>query len=257
MGIGDELMMAGEARRRAGGEPKRFLMLSKFGDPRWNEVWAGNPHVARPGEPHDGTIGYVNRRRPYIADETVERRTFVPYEPHPAFIALDARAKTYAACTRGAVVFNPTIKEKASPNKAWGRQRWQDLVSQHRELRWVQLAGPGSRERIHGAEYLFTERFVDACGAMTGARAAVLHEGGLHHAAAALGVPAVVIFGGYITPRVTGYAGQRALFADDPRWPLGCGMRIPCAHCSAAMQAITPQRVFEELSGLLRERQAA
>jgi hypothetical protein len=36
-------------------------------------------------------------------------------------------------------------------------------------------------------------------------------EGGMHHAAAAVGVPAVVLFGGFIPPEIMGYKGQISL----------------------------------------------
>lgn len=150
----------------------------------------------------------------------------------------------------GAVVFNPSIKQRASPNKAWEWERWQKLVSLMSGIRWIQAVEPGVK-RIRGAEQIETPSFQSVLGLLAGARAAVLHEGALHHAAAAVGAPAVVIFGGYIGPRVTGYDGQVALFQDTPEWPLGCGMRIPCEHCKAAMAAITPEIVASALSGLL------
>lgn len=256
MGIGDELMMAGEARRRAAGTARRFLMLDKDGEERWHFIWEGNPHVARPGEPHDGTIGYVNRRRCYVADETREKRTFLEYRPAPAELRIPPHLKRLAELAAGAVVFNPAVKHRASPNKDWGINRWRALLEQSTGVRWIQLGEPGVR-RLYGCEYVPTAGFWEACAVLSGARAAVVHEGALHHAAAALGVPAVVIYGGYISPRVTGYAGQKALYVEDEKHPLGCGMRVPCAHCAAAMEQITPQRVLAALGDLLAERKAA
>lgn len=76
----------------------------------------------------------------------------------------------------------------------------------------------------------------------------VTTEGGLHHAAAIFGIPAVVIYGGYISPRQTGYDGQVALFeGGEP-----CGWRKPCPHCAAAMGKIEPERVFEHAMKFLR-----
>lgn len=257
MGIGDELMIAGEARRRAAGRERKYLILDKHGAPKWHWVWAGNPHVARPGEPHDEVLpGYVDRRRPYLAGADSMRYTFREYRPAPAQIALDLHGRTLASHAAGAVVFNPSVKRGASPNKDWGLENWKALVARGVGLRWLQLWEPGT-PRVKGAEAIETATPLEAFAVLSGARAAVVHEGALHHAAAAFGVPAVVVRGGFISPRVTGYAGQVDLYEDSNAWPLGCGKRIPCSHCHAAMKAITPERVLAALRTLLEEKRAA
>lgn len=257
MGIGDELMAAGEARARARveGEHKRYLMLSAKGCPKWHYIWNGNPNVAA-GEPHDGVIEYVNGHRPYIVGESPERRWFREYRPEPAFVALPDSARRLAEHARGAVVFNPTVKFRAPVVKQWGVERWKELVRRNPQIRWLQVGESGG-PRIRGAESVVTATFFDALGLLSGARAAVVHEGALHHGAAAVGVPAVVIRGGFISPKVTGYAGQADLYVEDELYPLGCGMRIACMHCDRAMASITPEQVMQALDGLLEQRRAA
>lgn len=257
MGIGDELMMAGEARRRALARPgTRYLMRDKRGAPKWHFAWEGNPHIARPGEPHDGEITHVNGMRPYMAAYSHVQYQFRAYEPMPAALELPARVRELAKAAAGAVVFNPTVKLRAPVNKDWGVARWKALIARARAVRWIQIGESGG-PRVRGAECVVTPDFWEACAVIAGARAVVCHEGALHHAAAALGVPAIVIRGGFISPRVTGYAGQVDFYIEDPRWPLGCGMRVPCAHCQAAMDAITPDAVAKALGALLEERKVA
>ncbi len=250
MGIGDELMLAGEACQRASsGTAQRFRMLDKRGHPRWHFVWDGNPHIARPGEPYDGEIGFSAGKRPYITEVKPDRYTFCEYSPIPGWIKLGPQAHEFAKRTRGAVVFNPDIKKRASPNKHWGAARWKQLIGSLPDYRWIQI---GEFEiNITGVERMPTPNFTDACGAMLGARALVLHEGALHHAAAAISKPAIVIRGGFISPKVTGYAGQVDFYVEDERWPLGCGMRVHCDHCKAAMAAIAPSEVAEALLRLV------
>jgi len=115
----------------------------------------------------------------------------------------------------------------------------------------VQLQEPGVK-RVGNVDVLACGNFMDAVGALSGARAAVLQEGALHHAAAAVGTPAIVIRGGFISPKVTGYAGQVDFYVEDERWPLGCGYRVPCEHCKAAMESITPEQVAASLIELLQ-----
>jgi ADP-heptose:LPS heptosyltransferase len=257
MGIGDELMMAGEARRLAAGRGHRYRMLDKRGQPKWHWVWEGNPNIARLDEPHDGEIGYSNALRPYIATLTPARYTFRDYRPHPAELRLTPRARALAEHARGAIVFNPSVKERAPVNKDWGLQRWKALLARGVGLRWIQIGEPGRSPRLRGADFIPTADFFDACGVMSGAAAVVVHEGALHHAAAALGVPAVVIRGGFISPRVTGYAGQVDFYVEDERYPLGCGNRLPCPHCAEAMEAVKPERVAAVVRELMSNKRAA
>jgi len=70
----------------------------------------------------------------------------------------------------------------------------------------------------------------------------------LHHTAAALGISGVVIFGGFVSPQVTGYDMHHNLFIGDG---LGCGKRVKCLHCTDAMNRITPQMVIDPLRKIL------
>lgn len=253
-GIGDEILAAGEAARASARTPGKYQIIHRNGQPKWHWIWEGNPHVARPGEDHVGVVhGYVNGLRPYCAELTKERYTFREYVPHPAHIELPTSARKIARRAEGAVVFNPTVKDRAPPNKQW--HGWRALVAESRDVYWIQVGEIGPT--IQGAERIETMNLWDALGLLSGALAAVTHEGALHHAAAALGVPAVVVRGGFISPRVTGYDGQADLFEHDERYPLGCGMRVPCEHCGAAMASITPAKVLAALKPLLQETVAA
>jgi ADP-heptose:LPS heptosyltransferase len=95
---------------------------------------------------------------------------------------------------------------------------------------------------------IVTEDFRTACAVLARAKAYVGHESGLHHAAAAVGVPGVVIFGGYTPIEVTGYPMHRNLGASMED---ACGSRQPCDHCAAWMERITPEQVLAELKSVI------
>lgn len=255
MGIGDEIMRAGEARRLAAGSDRRYQMLDKRGAPQWHFVWEGNPNIARPGQPHDGVIDMASGKRPYIESATAERYVHKAYRPTPAWMRIGPQAQVFANQARGAVLFHPYIKLRASPNKQWPLESWQKLVSLAPGVRWLQLVEPGFR-RLRGVEELPTHNFMDAVGAISGAAALVCHEGALHHAAAAVGTPAIVIRGGY-TYGTTEYDGQVNFTVRDDRYPHGCGMRVPCGHCKQAMSEITPERVAAALQEILETKKEA
>lgn len=257
MGIGDELMRAGEAGRRAKLAPgSRYRMLDKNGNPMWHFVWDGNPHVAKPGEHCDGSIGFTNGVRDYIESHTKEQYTFREYQPSPAYLPPHLISSALAERAAGAIVFNPTIKDRAPPNKQWDVGNWKSLVT-NSPYRWVRIGENVGGRRFGFGDFVQTISFWDAVSVMSGARAVVCHEGALHHAAAALGVPCVVLRGGFISPRVTGYEGQVDIYVEDARYPLGCGMRGECEHCKRAMASITTGRVLAALRVALEEKAAA
>lgn len=253
MGIGDEIMASGEARKLVAGTNRRVAIIdARPGRQRhrWHEMWAGNPAIAAPGERFDVEHRNHGGHRPYIESKGVHAWQWRPYSPTPGEIFLSPAEHALATIAAGKVVIQPCLRDGVVGNKQWGLDRWTQLVALAPDLPWLQIGAPGA-PRIPGTAWHETRSFRDACGVLSGARAAVLLEGGLHHAAAALGVRAVVIFGGFISPAVTGYDSHRNLFMGGERYPLGCGMRIPCRHCADAMAGITPRQVLTELEVIL------
>jgi hypothetical protein len=255
MGIGDELMAAGEAgRARRMGGPK-VAILDRKGQPRWHPVWNFCADVERPENWTPGGPAIVNcgRLRPYIdwPASLKSRWSFLRYRPAPARVAVPPDLLAAAERWRGRIVIEPNLKTKASPNKDWGWRRWGEMVLQRPDWPWLQL-GPEGTKRLPGVEMAVTPGFGEALAVLSVAKAAVLPEGGLHHAAAAVGLPAVVIYGGYISPAQTGYPDHLNLYTGGEP----CGWRQPCQHCTRAMEAITPARVLRALDKLL-EKQAA
>ncbi|MCH8036601.1 MAG: hypothetical protein IIC53_05680 [Proteobacteria bacterium] len=249
MGYGDEIMVTGEARRCQGaGDARPVAVLDRHGQPRRHPLWAGNPRIATPEAVARGlpvqTIVNGPGCRPYIdyGRTTETRWAYRDWRATPGELyGIEARKP------RDYAIVEPHVKAKASPNKDWGWARWQALV-RRLDLDWVQLGPPGTR-LLDGVRTIETASFLAACRALTGARAAVLPEGGLHHAAAALGVPAVVIFGAMTSPANTGYDSHTNLFDAGSASP--CGRRVACPHCARAMARIEPETVATYLEQLL------
>ena len=68
-------------------------------------------------------------------------------------------------------------------------------------------------------------------------------EGGFHHAAAALDKKAVVIFGGFISPSITGYDFHSNIYIDSEKSP--CGKKSVCEHCINSMKKISKKTVVK------------
>ena len=241
--------MTGQARVMQQTDPRKVRIV--YEKPRWHDVWFNNPRLAVPGEigdfqdlhPRDGYL------RPYMEAKHANRWVWKEFRPPPGEIYLTPQERNFGQRHAGRVILEPHIKQGASPNKQWGR--WEELAQILTKLgiRFTQL-GPGGTYWLKGAEFIETRNFREAAAVLSTAKACVLPEGAMHHACAAFNTPAVVLFGGYISPKVTGYDTQVNLFTGGD---LGCGMRNPCRHCQRAMEAISPEKVAKHLTGILDE----
>lgn len=249
MGWGDELMASGDAREAHERTGRRVEILDRYGVRRSHAMWLGNPRIVKPGEKGDFVpVVSGGNCRPYHRAKYSDRWVFNPdFRAIPGEIYFTEEELEFGARHSPGIVIEPTLKAKASPNKQWGWERWRQFADLARGLDLVQLGAAGA-PRLPGVRFIETPDFRRACAVLARAAAYVGHEGGLHHAAAALGVPGVVIFGGFTPVELTGYAIHRNLGVGIKG---ACGRRTPCEHCAAEMARIAPERVLAELEDVL------
>lgn len=262
MGYGDALMATAQARtvyertgkRVAFGDGQKI----KWGRPE-QEVFKDNPHVVAPdnlGRHSDNFVWVENYSgfRPYIDRAQMVREfhqmfptrqftmkeripelpwRFTDYrirDEGPGLLYLTGAERRMADklvhSRRGFAVIEPGIKGGASPNKLWLSERWQE-VAKRLGMPLVQF-NPQHHYPLPDAIPVSTPTFRVACAVLSRASIYIGSEGGLHHAAAALGVPSVVYYGGYISPQTTGYDSSHALWREHGS---PCGMRTACKHC--------------------------
>lgn len=262
MGWGDEIVAAGQAQRLFEAHGIRVAICGANGQIRTHPIWAGNPAIAVPDDPRWSTMTVTNgpNCRPYIVYPFSEETgwTF-----NQQFRCRDHIAKIYltpAEVDRGVqarehygpfILIEPFTKHV---NFQWPIERWNALVAACPDLTFVQHTH-GESQLVDGAQH---ERatFRDACGLVAAADCYVRSESGMCHAAAALGIPQVTLFGGCMDPEVMAYYPKQAVIAD---WLAGspCGSWKPCRHCAEAMDRIAVEQVADALRGQLSERQAA
>jgi ADP-heptose:LPS heptosyltransferase len=241
MGLGDEILVTGQARQLQERDPRPVYVVGKDAVPRWHWLWDGNPRFTKN---KCGAQILVNGpgARPYVdySEATPERWAYTDWRVTPGELYVPRiRKGDY-------VIIEPNIKRRASPNKDWGWDRWQELVRLMPDVRFMQL-GPQGTRALDGVTFMRADNFQDALTLLSGARACVLHEGALHHTAAAFGIPAVVLFGGML-PLNTAYSAHVNLVVDAPE---ALGWRIPHPACAAAWDKIEPALVAEKLQGIL------
>lgn len=253
MGIGDELMAAGEARRHFAKTGKPVLIVNRINRPIWSEVWEGVPYILRKYPLTQNSYHRMMNTggvRPYITGKTPERWTWKPYRPHPAEMFFTEPEKALAQRAAGSVMVEPNVKDNGHTNKAWSWKRWEELAYRiRRELGvdTVQCGPPGTKLLTH-VRPVATARFRDAAAVLSASKLFVGSEGGLMHAAAAVETPAVILWSEFISPEITGYDTMTNIrHAGKP-----CGSRTNCPGCQKSMDAITVDEVLAALKGAMK-----
>ena len=242
-------MSIGEAKRLHWMHGTPVMIVGRNGRPIQSELFDGVPYLTT--KPLRGPLYHrlVNGPgvRPYIASKTAEKWTWRPYQPEPADVVFTAAELAFAKPYRGKVMVEPNVKDIGHRNKDWGWPNWWKFDAIARFHGLLQCTRKGDPV-LPNAQIVPTASFRQTMAVLSVCKAYVGPEGGLHHAAAAVGVPAVIIFGGFIAPNITGYRQHRNLFTGGKP----CGMRTDCKHCREAMNKITPAMVLDQLQELLK-----
>jgi len=232
----------------------KVSILGVDGNARWSDIWRENPFIASPDEERNGeargSIRNGSNCRPYIkypfTAETGVNFTSWRARDYPGTIYFSVDeyhiAKDYKKDLGNFVIIEPHIKKKGNPNKQWGWHNWKMLAFILQGLNLVQL-GPAGTKTLPGVKLIETYSFRHACIILSAARVSILPEGGLHHAAAAIKKPAVVIFGGFVSPETTGYPEHKNIYSGDGNSP--CGKWKRCTHCEDAMDSILPIQIAD------------
>jgi hypothetical protein len=250
MGLGDNLMATGMARGAA--QRGKRIAFGAGGKIIWDQhsglIFRGNPNIAPPGSEGASDLEWVpfykghrlyNRRE---GDRWVWNYDFRA-APGEMFFTEEER-EFGAQFGRGFILIEPNVAKfkSVAPNKQWPVDRYRSVAAALKraghEVR--QFRYPGSAG-LPDVPTIRAKSFRHALAVLAHAALYVGPEGGLHHGAAAVGIPGVVLFGGFIPPDVTGYPTHINLTGGAK----DCGSLNRCSHCVAAMAAISVKQVCE------------
>jgi len=265
VGLGDWLIASAIARgpasrgkRAAFGDGIRLLW-----DSNAEPIFRNNPNVVRPGEPLNSSdvefVHYYKGKRWY--NRPVQGRWEWNYDfqvqPGELYFTDGERATVNRlSLPRSYIVVEPNTNKLLHPNasyiinKQWPHDKYGELAERlisdgHCLVQFVHSNG----YRLPGARLIQTPSFRSAAAILERAALYIGVEGGLHHSAAATGIPAVVLFGGWLPPSVLGYDTHINLTGGATTF---CGLLRPCEHCRAAMDAISVDEVYQAAKSLLR-----
>lgn len=257
MGLGDEIMATGYARGMAARGKRMAFGVPHAPKIEWThlspQIFKDNPNIAPPGsETARDLIWHPFRRgnRLYNMHHQVENRWVWNYQFRPPIGEIFLSPQEIELGERsgkGFVLIEPNVaRYKASaPNKAWSLLRWNKVARRLMEAghRVIQLDYSGAIYKLNNVPLVATPTFREAMAIVRNAHVVVTTEGGLHHAAAAFGRRAVVMFGAWIPPTVTGYSFHENIALGGPK--SYCGSLTVCQHCIDALNAISVDQVAE------------
>lgn len=258
MGLGDDLMATGMAR----GAKARGKRIA-FGDrtriiwgPHSEIVFRHNPNIARPGSEGSADLEWIEYYKGHRTYNTQDGNRWIWHpdkfraKPGEMFFS-DTETAFGRQFGEGFIVIEPNVPpfKSVAVNKQWQPEKYEALAQEFKASGYevVQFSYNGRRHKLPKITHIETRDFRQALAVLSHARLAIMPEGGLHHGAAAVGVKAVVLFGGFIPPSVTGYDMHVNLTGGAE----ACGNFARCAHCAAAMENIKVDDVLRAADGLL------
>jgi ADP-heptose:LPS heptosyltransferase len=260
-GVGDELMCTPvfrEIRRR--NPACQITFLSRF-----PELFAGNPNFTvqpRPSNPADIpvdalslTYGPVHPPRRPIPSMLAECAGLILNDPHdfrpdPPKVEPSHTLRAALAIIPAPRVLIQPLGSKWAPNKNWPREHWETLIPMLTER--FEVIEVGSEPLFPGdAALRFGPRFRTFAGTTSVAEFAWLISqatlfigpvsGGMH-LAAAYGVPALIVFGGYESPTGLPYSNTTPFYTPEPCAP--CWLPTNCPYALKCQHKILPSTIF-------------
>ena len=258
IGFGDDVLGSGLARgmhargkRAAFGDGKKIIW-----GPWSEEVFRNNPNVARRGSEGSADLEWVPHYKGHRLYNSLDRgknRWVWNYEfrAKPGEIFFDEKELLLSrSVTQNFIFIEPNVPwhKSVAVNKDWGLKNYQEVATRLLKAGHDVVQSRYGRDKLKGVRFVITPTFRDVLAVMSRASVALVPEGGLHHGAAAVGVPAVVLFGGFIPPDVMGYDAHVNLTGGATRF---CGSLDKCYHCRDAMAKISVEEVYQAVTKFL------
>jgi ADP-heptose:LPS heptosyltransferase len=261
MGFGDAIMASALARGfHAQGKlaaffaPKENTRVIKWTG-YCDDIFEHNPNIARPGqERQDNLIWFPHYKKifPYCKYDGLHRKYIwnMNFRVQPGEFFFTSEELTLPV-QKPFIVIEPNIawQRQVNNNKDWGDGKYEQLgkILIVRGHTVVQFIHGNSRRKIPGAVHISTPKFHQAAAIMSSAKLIIAPEGANHHAAAALNIPSVIVWGGFSPPQTMGYENQIKLTGGAT----ACGHTFNCPHCREAMNKISVDDVYQAAVSLL------
>ena len=268
-GIGDSLLFSTILFHLGNSTGKKFLVGSQH-----PEIYQGNPHVRHlPCKSHTTTV-YVKRllRLFKVVDEVeyinynqhgpipprhiftlLCERVGLPETPKRPIIFLTSEEKSQRFLPKSDkpwIGIQSTGNSAHTQNKNWSIEKFQEVAAALRKrYAIVQFGSQDDPPLTVDANLCGKLSLRQSFIALRECRGFVGQVGFLMHAAAAVEVPAVIIYGGFEAPWQSGYEDNINIYNPVPCAP--CWLWSPCPYSKKCMTEISPKQVIESFDQLM------
>jgi ADP-heptose:LPS heptosyltransferase len=144
------------------------------------------------------------------------------------------------------ITVEPHTKDEYTVNKTYPFKKWQNIVDEISKHITVVQIGQKTDKILEGC--------INATGSSTFREAAAIisesclfigPEGGLMHAANAVGIESVIVITGFIHPRMTCYPENTNIWIGKSHGP--CGLKILCDICKKECDEHSPDIIIESI----------
>ena len=256
--LGDNILLTAVAREIRRARPDLRIVV----ETAFPELFLHNPNVAWAVDAHWRVLTGHHFRPAYQLGPGVARRHMVDQlfdqSPIPLagaerrpeiFLSAGERGEFERRYGADAVVVCPAGKQThAADRKEWGVENFQAVVDALPEWHWIQTGASGPL--LRGVDDLRGLPVRDTAGLLSRARLFLGLEGGLMHLARAVDCPTVVVYGGAVSPAVSGYPEHIVLTREPECAPCltAHGPLTPCPHARKCLTGIPVAEVVAALT---------
>ena len=276
MGYGDDLMITAHASLIKKKFPDRQIVIGNVSKKQayHSVVYDNNPNISNCQKLNKSLpihiIDYHPGNRPYIDYKKSTNLKYIwnkDFKPQPGELFLSEKEiqdgkKIISQAINNwdkknnkkfkKIIFIETtstkIKDKQfsikHQNKDWGINNWLNLIEKLKKDHLVILSVHNETEIIDGVYAPKNVNFRLACSILYQSDIYIGPEGGFGHVAAAFRKKAVIYFGGWIDPQITGYDFHENIYFENQSSPCGEYKNL-CNHCSEARKKITVDYYFQ------------
>ena len=275
MGYGDELMATGIAKIQKKKNPDSQIVIGNFQNRTITQsiIFDNNPNIITDSKKIDPKVKlfFINNSkgyRPYIdREKTILKKKMIwnfNFKPTPGELYFSEKEIKKAKNTihnaevfwnsinnkrHNGIIFIETTSVKINNpnfsfkqiNKDWGRAKWFELIEKLKK-NFLIIQSLHSQSVHYDGIFEFKSNFREAAATMKMVNLFLGPEGGFGHVAAALHKPAVILFGGWIHPQITGYDFHENIYVDIKGSPCGIYLK-ECDHCKECMSRISVEKV--------------
>ncbi|MBD1147382.1 hypothetical protein IDH28_00940 [Pelagibacterales bacterium SAG-MED31] len=280
MGLGDDLMIVSFAEQEKKKHPNKQIVIGNLDLKKIYDslIYENNPNIT-PINKIDVKkpihfINYHKKNRPYIDYKNSNNNKYhwnMAFTPTPGklYFTKDEKIKAKKILKlannhwnknnhfkyKGVIFFESTSTKidhnyyyNKMKNKDWGESNWQELILRLKHEYLIIQSKHKKSKKYKGVFYSSIDfDFRTACAIINECDLFLGPEGGFGHVAAALNKKAVIYFGGWIHPKVTGYHFHQNIYFNHPNSPCGA-LGYICNHCEDARKSITVDGVYSKVN---------